>query len=269
VKRQKFFNADAWDALSSKAGITLDTEIPVTLVENRDAVYAIIGFRHVSGILSWTPFAQATFIADRVDNEGFTFEQLAPMVGKKKSEVAQMYRNIKIAKQLKDSGRDTKRLEDDFSLINVSLGKPAIRDHVGAGSASSTVPGALPIPEDKLDQLQEVITWIFGDAKTGVRVVDESRGIEKLARILGSQNGAGLSALRAGKSLAEAEVAIDEAGYDPTKRLVNKLKTALNSLRAASDDIEYGAELVEVSALVENIQEEVNGLSAVINVKQS
>ncbi len=269
VKRQKFFNPEAWDLLSEKAGITLDTEIPVSLVESRDAVYSIIGYRHVSGILSWTPFAQASFIAERVDKDGSSFETVAPMVGKKKNDVAQMYRNIKIAKQLKDLGRDTQRLEDDFSLITVAMGTPGIRDHIGAVSAASTVPGVPPIPDDKIDQLQEVVTWIYGDENAGVRVVSESRGIPKLGKVLGHSNSAGLDALRAGKTLVEAENAIQEADDDPVKRLLNKLKTALNALRLASSDVEYGATLPEVATLVENIQEEVNGLSGVLKLEDS
>ncbi len=65
--RSQFSGSERWDGLAQRANLTLDTTIPVVVVDSRSTVVPIIGFRHISGILSWTPFAQARYVAKLVD----------------------------------------------------------------------------------------------------------------------------------------------------------------------------------------------------------
>jgi hypothetical protein len=219
-----------------------------------------MGFRHISGILDWSPYAQAAFIADLVEVQGYTFEQVAPMIGRKRPDVAEMYRNFAIARQAAQLGIDATRLEDAFSLLTVAMGSPPIREFIGAMSGVKTVPGSEPIPPEKRDELEEVITWIFGDGTPNSRKVEESRKISSLGKVIASP--VGLKALRDGATLDAAIAAIAEKGMEPQERIIKRLEAALNALKAASNDMDTCADEPEVARLLGEIAEELNGLTA-------
>jgi hypothetical protein len=52
--------------------------------------------------MEWQPLAQAVFVAKLIDEDGYSFETVAEVVGKPKSDIAGMYRNQAIAKQATD-----------------------------------------------------------------------------------------------------------------------------------------------------------------------
>ena len=64
----------------------------------------IIGFRHISGILQWQPYAQARYIARLVDEEGMDFGEVAKMIGIDRTKVGNLYRDQAIAKQAASAG---------------------------------------------------------------------------------------------------------------------------------------------------------------------
>ena len=47
--------------------------MPVVVLPDRAAATPIIGFRHISGILQWQPYAQARYIARLVDEDDMSF----------------------------------------------------------------------------------------------------------------------------------------------------------------------------------------------------
>jgi hypothetical protein len=258
--RGQFYEKAKWDALALQCNISLESLIPVSTVQTREEASSIMGFRHISGILDWSPYAQASFIADLVDGQSFTFVEVASMIGKKRQDVAEMYRNFSIAKQSTEMGIDVKRLEDAFSLLTVAMGSPYIREFVGANSGSKTTPGVKPIPEEKREELKEVITWIFGDGNPNSRKVEESRKISSLGKVIGSP--VGLKALRDGATLDVAQATIADKGMEPRDRILKRLETSLSALKAASNDMDTCASDSEVARLLEEIAEELNGLNA-------
>jgi len=258
--RAQFYERAKWDVLASKCDIAMEDLIPISTVQTREEAASIMGYRHISGILDWSPYAQASFIADLVDAQKYTFEDVAPMIGKKRQDVAEMYRNFSIATQSTEMGIDVKRLEDAFSLLTVAMGSPHIREFVGATSGSKTTPGVKPIPAEKREELKEVITWIFGDGSPNSRKVEESRKISSLGKVIG--NPVGLKALRDGATLDVAQAAIADKGMDPKDRILKRLETALNALKAASNDMDTCSSEPDVARLLEEIAEELNGLNA-------
>jgi len=260
--RSSFYDAERWQVLAQQREIDLDSSVPVIVVGTREEASSIMGFRHISGILDWSPYAQAAFVVDLVDEQGYAFEQVAPMIGRKKSDVAEMYRNFSIANQAQEFGIDSTALEDAFSLLTVAMGSPAIREFVGAPSGAKMVPGVAPIPEAKSSELGEVITWIFGDGTPNSRKVEESRKISALGKVIGNE--VGLEALRSGDSLEEAQLAIADKGMDPGERIMKRLEAAVNALRAASEDMDTCGDDPRVAQLLADVSEELNGLFAFV-----
>lgn len=260
--RASFASAERWEALAKDCQITGDDAVPAVLVRSREDCAPVIGFRHISGILSWSPYAQARYVASLVDGRGLTFSEVAEMVGKRRGDVADLYRDQAIADQARSLGVDTGGIEQTFSLLTVAMGTTKLREFVGAPMGAHTQPGALPIPAEKQKQLKEALGWIYG-TPTSQPVISDSRQIAKLGNVIA--NPEGLKAIRAGKTLDEASQAIQDAGVDPLKRLVLQLKTANSALTATLDVIAEFADERDVKELYESIVETLGSIGSVVD----
>lgn len=232
--RSKMFQKERFNALAETSVFRRDDLVPCTLVENRELIAPILGFRHISGIMEWQPMAQAIFIAKLIDDDGYSFVTAAEAVGRPKSDIAGMYRNQAIAKQATNAGMNTSGLENSFTSLTLAMGSPGIRAFVNAPLGSAVTPGMKPIPEDHHKELKELLAFLFGD-DLREPVIRDTREINRLGKII--QNPTGLETLRSTWSLAEAEAAIKDRGMDPYTRLLNRLKTANESVKSTFDDI--------------------------------
>ena len=260
--RSQFANPAPWDELAARAAVTPSDLIPVVVVQDRAAATPIVGFRHISGILQWQPYAQARYIARLVDEEGMDYAAVAKMVGVDRTKVCNLYRDQAIAKQAGTLGIETGPLEQSFSLLTVAMSTTKLRDHIGAPLGSKTVPGVDPIPDEKSGPLQELVTWIFGDGETEP-VIGESREISKLGNVVAEP--IGLKALRDGDTLAAATQKVRDAGTHPRNRLINRLKSGRNAITAAQDDLADFTGDSEVADLVDEIRAAADDLLATLD----
>lgn len=256
--RSEFFQAEAWDQLASQASLDGDSEIPCVVISNRTEVSSIIGFRHISGILDWTPYAQAAYIAQLVDDEGLDFVTISEMIGKKKVDVANLYRNFRIAKQAQGHGIGSAELEGAFSLLTVAMSSPHLRSHIGAPSGPGISTASDPIPSAKVTELRELIGWIFGDAHRPA-IIEDSRQLSALGRVVANDNG--LKALRAGaKTLEAAEAAIEVSGLDPLEKLRRHLTAALSATKSAAATLSGTVVNEEIEGLISELEDETASL---------
>lgn len=246
--RGQFANPSPWDDLAARSAIQATDLVPVVVLTDRSTATPIIGFRHISGILQWQPYAQARYIARLVDEDGMDFAAVAKMIGIDRTKVGNLYRDQAIAGQARAMGIETGPMEESFSLMTVAMSTTKLRDHIAAPLGSKTEPGQSPIPEDKTGELRELITWIYGDGETEP-VIGESRDISKLGNVVA--NAIGLAALRTGDTLDAATQKVKDADAHPRQRLINRLKTGRNSLAAALDDLADFTDDVEVTDLVD------------------
>ena len=254
--RKDFAEADRWESAAGRCDLTGDSLVPVVVHPDRESTHRQVGKTHVVGRLRWEPYAQAMYIAARVA-EGRSYEDVADLLGMTKSKVADMYRDQAVVKQAQANGLDTEEIESAFSLLSVAMSTTKLRSHIGAPIGNHLTPGEDPIPADKLPELAETITWVFGSEDEEPRISD-SRQISQLGNVVASE--IGLAALRAGSSLAAAKEKIQAAGLDPLDRLRQRLEAAKNALLAANDDLGDFAEDPSVLALVDDIDSVMEGL---------
>lgn len=255
--RSKMYQVTRFDELAATSVFQKEHLVPCTLVESRELIAPILGFRHISGILEWQPFAQAKFIAKLIDEDKYDFKTTAEAVGKDKSQIAEMYRNQAIAQQATDVGMNTSALENSFSVLQVAMGSPGIRSFIGAPLGSAVTPGMKPIPEKGLKALRELLAFLFGDEQK-TPVIKDTRQISKLGKII--QNDIGLKVLRETWSLDKAEDAIKVQGMDPYTRLLNRLKTANESVKSTFDDISDFVDDKEIQNSVQTLHEHASNL---------
>ena len=255
--RSGLFQSDRFNELSKNSTFGKDDVVPVTLVDNRNLIAPILGFRHISGIMEWQPLAQAIFVAKLIDEDGYNFQTAAEAVGKPKSDIAAMYRNQAIAKQATEVGMNTSGLENSFSSLTLAMGSPGIRAFVAAPLGNAVTPGMKPIPEDHYEELKELLAFLLGD-DAQEPVIRDTREINRLGKVI--QNATGLATLRSTRSLAESEAAIKDQGMDPYTRLLNRLRTANESIRSAFDDISDFVSDGNVKDFVQSLDENLTNL---------
>ena len=255
--RSKMYQADKFEELSKASVFKQEHLVPCTLVESRLNIAPILGFRHISGILEWQPYAQAKFIAKLIDQDGFDFKSAAEAVGKDKNQIAEMYRNQAIAQQAADLGMNTSALENSFSVLQVAMGSPGIRSFIDAPLGSGVVRGANPIPDKGLNALRELLAFLFGEDQRAP-VIKDTRQISKLGKII--QNEVGLKVLRETWSLEQAEDAIKDMAMDPYTRLMNRLRTANESVKSTFDDVADYVDDKNVKTTVEMLYENTSNL---------
>jgi|688.fasta_scaffold31198_4 hypothetical protein len=257
--RANFPDPDKWNELAAQANVTLNTEVPIVVVRSRAEVVPIIGFRHISGILAWTPYAQARYIAKLVEDDGISIAEVSKLIGIEKTRAGNLYRDQAIAKQATAFGIDTGPVESSFSLLTVAMNNVKLREHIGASLGSRLEPGQAAIPEEKKTQLRELLTWVYGDGEAAPKITD-SREMTKLGKVVGSE--IGLAALRSGATLALAEQTMDEDLPNAGRRLAKHLTAARNSLQSAAAYIEEGENQQEIVELIEEIRDALNALDS-------
>lgn len=248
--RREFASPDRWEEIADGSSVSMETIVPVVLAPNREACTPIIGFRHISGILQWVPYAQARYVASLVDQQGLSFDEVHRLIGIDKRDVASLYREQAIADQAAELGFETGGLERSFSLLQVAMNSTKIREFVGAPLASKVTTGTPPIPADKTENLKEVLGYIFGSAEVQP-AINDSRQISQLGNVIAEEKG--LEALRSGLKVHEAKQKMDDARVDPRSRLLKRLETVCNSLEAALEDFSEFADDSEVTEKASDI----------------
>lgn len=259
--RAQFAEADKWERLAARSKVSAADPVPVVVHPSRESTHVEVGKAHVLGKLQWRPYAQATYIAARIE-EGRTYAEVAELIGVPKSKVADLYRDQAIVAQAQLIGLDTAEIEKAFSLLTVAMSSTKLREHVGAPLGSRLAPGTPPIPEDKSAELSELITWIFGSEDDEPKITD-SRQISQLGNVVATE--VGLKALREGDSLEQAKQKVAASGLPPRDRLIHRLTTAKNALLAATDDLSDHVGDAQVKKLVEDAEAAVEALRSIID----
>ncbi len=260
--RAQFANPQPWEALAEHCAFGQEDLVPVVVLPDRAAATPIIGFRHISGILQWQPYAQARYVARLVDEEGMSFSDVADMIGIDRTKVGNLYRDQAIAKQAREFGIETGPLEESFSLLTVAMSTPKLREHIGATLGSKTEPGVPPVPADKAGALKELVTWVYGDGDTPP-VIGESREISKLGNVVATP--IGLQSLRQGHTLEESVQKAKDADANPRLRLLQRLRAGKNTLAAALEDLPDFADDAEVRDSVDEARAAADALLAALD----
>jgi hypothetical protein len=231
--RSALENPLKWERLASQ--YSGEQEFPVLIRPDRAAVAPLLGYRHISGIMSWDAYAQARFVASLIDDSGQTLDDAAELVGWKKTVARSVYRNYRILQQAKTAGIDTGMVEQTFGVFNAAMGHTALRDHISAPAPGEVKPLVDPIPADKIGELKEFCAWVFGTG-TQPPVLGDSRQLNDLGKVLTSS--AALAALRSGMSLESALLHVSQGPTpDEKARFIRSLVTAQRSVISLTNPV--------------------------------
>jgi len=227
---------------------------------NRESVSSYIGIRHINSNLKWTSFAKAAYINNRIDElmrsgleRGDAIRSLELEIGDSTQTIRKFYFCYRLVQEAKENtSLNIEPMMDDFSLMTNSFNLPIFRKYVGIGETLSLINYDQEnlISDSSYQELEELLTWIFGDKDNGKdKVITESRDLVKLKHVLASD--ISREHLRKYKNL--------EAAYEYTngeEEYVNKkLANVIRNLREINSIAYKIKNKEEVSVSIEEIKE--------------
>ena len=175
--------------LSRKARESLQ-KLPV-LIGTRQDSWRQLGFKHVNGPAKWGSYAKSRYIADVHRKYDVPLDDIARQIGDTHRTVQRLYRALMVleqAEKLKVFDRnDRYRLHFSFSHLFTGVDYPAISEFIGLHSADDEA--TCPVPDDKRDEVGELLRWMYGSKKESRPPVIERQNphLRQLAAVLGNR----------------------------------------------------------------------------------
>ena len=167
--------------------------IPAIFYPNRDNISSYLGVRHIAGLLKWEAYAKAVFLANRIE-EGISkkksveasIKDVQRQTADRSDVIKKQYLCYKVLKEAEeDLSFDTTNIKNKFSLITVALNSPSIREFIGVKSYKEIDFSKRVIPIKKIENLNLLLTWIYGNGKDKQPILTDSRRItSRLAPVL-------------------------------------------------------------------------------------
>jgi len=197
------------------------SRVPYLKAGSRQDVQAYLGFRHVTGIKQWEPAEKAEFIADLIDNQGMSYQQVTRKIGSRVDAVRQNYISYRLLLQMEETeGISVEHVEDKFSVLYLSLRTVGVQTFLDIDIRADVARARTPVPPEKLDHLVKFALWLFGTEEREP-VVTDSRQIDRFGKAL--QSPQALAYLERTK-FPKLEVAFRLAGGDEaeTRELIEQ-----------------------------------------------
>ena len=181
-------------------------EIPA-LRSTRKAAWRYLGFKHVNGPAKWGSYAKAQYIADVHRKYSVPLDEIARQIGDTHNTVRRLYRGLMVIEQAERVGafdRDD-RWRGHFAFSHLYTG---LQSHHGISEFIGLRPAAdeeeEPVPRHKVDQLRELLVWMYGSRRDKKEPVIRSQNphLRQLDAVVGDMEA--LAALRRGAELSIA-----------------------------------------------------------------
>lgn len=184
---RKKFDVRNWPELNESVADNLSS-LPIIPYSKRSEVVPYLGVRHIIGIQKWNSYARASYISKMVEG-GRDLSDIQQQIGDRRRSARKIYfchRLIEEAEEQLDL--DTEKAKSYFSYLLLSTGQTPIREFLGIPRGWANVDFGQPVPDDKLENLKYLFSWLFGEGKDKLPVIRESRDItNKLSPILRNQ----------------------------------------------------------------------------------
>lgn len=214
-------------------------ELSVYRVASRAAAKPFIGFKHINGPAKWESYAKASFAAEWYKEEGITLKEIADQIGDRHDTIKRMVNAIYVLEQAEQVGvfhlSDRTNPRFSFSHLYTALSRASYMRFLGLGVAWSRYdPEENPVADERLENLGEVLKWLYGSKEENIRSVIQSQNpdVRHLGDVLASQES--LLILRSSGSLKEAHSSAgpeDERFSDSLVHARGSIREAFNNLR--------------------------------------
>lgn len=181
-------------------------EIPVIFVDDRKDAWKFIGFKHINGPAKWGSYAKAQYVSQIKNEFDIPLEEIASQIGDTHKTVQKLYQGLQVIEQAEQLGvfdrTDIQANRLYFSHLYTGLTYEGFKDFIGITGVPEDQ--ANPVPEDKKEELGELLTWIYGSKKSDMPAAVQSQNpdIRRLEAVLKDREA--IVALRDGVPLYQA-----------------------------------------------------------------
>ena len=178
-------------------------ELPAIIYAGRKELWEMLGFRHISGVMRWDSFSKAKYIAQVRETYGVPLTEIAEKIGDQHATVKRMYRGYKILEQAESQAgfdkEDAARGRFYFSHLYTAADQKEFQEFLGIDPNTSLRPN--PVPESRLAELGQFMTWLYGKKSEEIEPVVRTQNpdLNTLRRVISKPDS--LSALQSGHSL--------------------------------------------------------------------
>lgn len=204
-------------------------KLPVVKLGDRRDAWRYLGFKHVNGQKTWGSYSKAQYIGWVHDTLGVPLDEIAKTIGDQHATAKRLYRGIRIVLQAEQRGvwyrKHRSRDHFAFSHLYTGLGYSGIQSFLGIDP--EVFDTTTPVPEDRLQNLGELATWLWGDKSRDAdpEIRSQNPDLRILDEVL--QNDRGIAALRNGLGLDSAR----DLARGAKRNFHDALVSALTGLR--------------------------------------
>lgn len=180
-------------------------ELPA-IIAGRQESWRFLGFKHVNGPAKWTSYAKAAYIEQVHREFGVPLSDIARQIGDRHNTVQRLYRGLMVLDQAEREGvydrADRFRQRFAFSHLYTGLDYDGISKFLEISPEEAET--ATPVPENRKEQLGELLVWLYGSKKEKREPVVQSQNphLRQLNAVIANRES--LAALRAGVELSKA-----------------------------------------------------------------
>ena len=177
-------NADSFPKLTGQASISLKDKIPAVVFKERKEIIPYLGFRHITGIKTWSLYAKSKYVANLVEKDEMSLDAVSESMGDISGTIKKLYQAYVVLNQVTELGMDNQPMKTDFGLLTEALSNMNVKKFL-------QMPRNLPIKRTDslvgdMKNFRILLEFIFGNKDEGLsRVIEKTKDItDKLGYVL-------------------------------------------------------------------------------------
>ena len=224
--RQLTGRVEFWNELAGLAADQSLESVPTRNYSDRSGLLEYLGFRHVSGLMSWSADAKARFIYSLVEEHDYDFDRAAKVIGSRRDTIRRNFVAWAAIEQARRAGIDTEPAVLHFGVYYRALQNPRARTFLDLeGWIDGSEQSNAPLGDDGTERFGELLGYVFGPT----RVIKESRELDKLALALEDESSLSILRTERDLDLALRSRPVDRAGIIGELRLAYRHAAAANA----------------------------------------
>lgn len=178
-------------------------ELTVIIVPDRKSAWKFIGFKHINGAQKWGSYAKAQYISEIHNEYHVPLAEIASQLGDTFNTVEKLYQGLQVINQAEKEGvfnrSDVPANRLFFSHLYTGLQQSGFKSFLGI--EDTPMDSKTPISQDKIQDLGDLLNWVFGSKSKGIQPVIKSQNpdLRQLDAVI--RNSEARAALKQGESL--------------------------------------------------------------------
>lgn len=243
--------------------------IPVVVVDSREAAIPYLGYRHITGVKQWEPLAKARYIksvfdllTDHDDDINDRLKEVANIIGSRRDhirrnlEALNVYEIIEANDFFDIDGLNETSIK--FSVLSTALADERFSNFIGLDCDEAVLNSKIL----DTDHVKELTEWIYKKDKDGKTRLGESRNLRSLAAVISSSKA--IEAFRRGASLQTAYRLTSFIGEDFMTFLYESENTIMEAASLVAN-VDYSEDAYEI---IKRISQNVKLIGKTLKSKQ-